>query len=1010
MKKKFVWIAVLALAVCLAVFFSLMMSASYAWPTSYGGKTDLDWSYHKNTGADGKANMAYYSDKGEDLRWLLICLCAGSYEQHAGGDTYDAYARFLMDYYNTNQAAGFTYPESGIDSPAPAMIDVAVQQYISSLSSGAKANSNVASAISSYNALVAAVAELRTQAYADQIIYNYELVPSLMRDSYQNIVSAVYQYEHPEVPLKFQSASLALQSDLSILFNVKRSVLTDGNYSDPYVVFTMNGNPVTVRTYTESDGILRFRFANIAPYQMGDTVSAVLYATKQDGTLASSSAVEYGVGVYCERMFARTTTGASLKTMMVDLLNYGAASQISTEYKTDDLANSILTSEQQALGTSANPVCRSVSNSSYATITSPKASWRSASLLLRERVSMQIKFRADDVSGYTVRIQNTSGTLLHTVTPDEFVDLGSGVYSFRYDGLTSVRFSETILFTVYSGETPVSNTLSYSVESYAASKQNGSDTVLANLVNALMKYGNSAYSYVYPSYQLPSSYQGATLDWMYYINASSSPADKQKINNVYAAKNTTAIQQLVNLAWRWDVMFGDGESAYAWAKSLVAAGYATEPSNTGLTSSAAYYVRAVGEAWLESATAAEKAKAEREIGYYRFLVEQYRSFISAAYDSNKVLLCMDVLPQILADAVRSMISVAGDDPADWTDPITALWPENYKKTDGLDITSKTGLISICYSTWHDYTTGLNSFREQTISEIAKTGSWSSDGSTFYFWGKPELGYYQSSDRTVIRRHMTQLAEAGVDFIIVDNTNLTIDYKTTVCGNVDGNPTMWNIMVTRPVTALLEECLAMREEGLATPYIVFWNSGSDWKVTEAVYDQFFLQERYKNLWVYWNNKPLFLTSSITASPTRNITVRKMWGLQSSLGSNEWTFLQKNNTRKGSSNEQMTVGVAMQRTYMSNTSTATGRNHGITFYNQWKNAFAAKPKVVTISWWNEWAAQRQSNGAFTDAYNTEYSRDIEPMSGGHGDQYYQWMKQYIAAYKAGKSCPRLVEAGY
>ena len=108
--------------------------------------------------------------------------------------------------------------------------------------------------------------------------------------------------------------------------------------------------------------------------------------------------------------------------------------------------------------------------------------------------------------------------------------------------------------------------------------------------------------------------------------------------------------------------------------------------------------------------------------------------------------------------------------------------------------------------------------------------------------------------------------------------------------------------------------------------------------------------------------------------------------------------------------MTVGVAMQQTYMSNTSTATGRNPGITFYNQWKNAFAAKPQVVTISWWNEWAAQRQSNGAFTDAYNTEYSRDIEPMSGGHGDQYYQWMKQYIAAYKAGESCPRLVEAGY
>ena len=344
------------------------------------------------------------------------------------------------------------------------------------------------------------------------------------------------------------------------------------------------------------------------------------------------------------------------------------------------------------------------------------------------------------------------------------------------------------------------------------------------------------------------------------------------------------------------------------------------------------------------------------------------------------------------------------------------WYENYDGTYGLDITNKTGLVSICYSTWHDYTTGLNSFREEIISEIAKTGGWSGDSSTFYFWGKPALGYYQSSDRTVIRTHMTQLAEAGVDFIIVDNTNLTTAMRNAgTCSNLKAPytyRTMWDVLASDPLAALLEECAAMRKEGKKTPYIVLWNRGEDegWKVTNAMYDKFFLQEKYKDLWVYWNKKPLFLTTNITASPERDITVRKMWGLQSSLGSKEWTFLQKNNTRKGSSNEQMTVGVAMQRTYMSNTATATGRNHGITFYNQWKNAFAAKPKVVTITWWNEWAAQRQPNGAFTDAYNTEYSRDIEPMSGGHGDQYYQWMKQYIAAYKAGKSCPRLVESGY
>ena len=42
-------------------------------------------------------------------------------------------------------------------------------------------------------------------------------------------------------------------------------------------------------------------------------------------------------------------------------------------------------------------------------------------------------------------------------------------------------------------------------------------------------------------------------------------------------------------------------------------------------------------------------------------------------------------------------------------------------------------------------------------------------------------------------------------------------------------------------------------------------------------------------------------------------------------------------------------------------------------------------------------------FCDVYNEEYSRDIEPMKGGHGDTYYQWMCQYIKAYKAHEEWP-------
>ena len=93
---------------------------------------------------------------------------------------------------------------------------------------------------------------------------------------------------------------------------------------------------------------------------------------------------------------------------------------------------------------------------------------------------------------------------------------------------------------------------------------------------------------------------------------------------------------------------------------------------------------------------------------------------------------------------------------------------------------------------------------------------------------------------------------------------------------------------------------------------------------------------------------------------------------------------------------------------------GRTHGIFMYSQWYNAFKHRPKVIAITWWNEWAAQRirTADGTyqFTDNYNQEYSRDIEPMKGGHGDLYYQWMKKYISAYRNLETCPVLVESGY
>ncbi len=337
---------------------------------------------------------------------------------------------------------------------------------------------------------------------------------------------------------------------------------------------------------------------------------------------------------------------------------------------------------------------------------------------------------------------------------------------------------------------------------------------------------------------------------------------------------------------------------------------------------------------------------------------------------------------------------------------------------GLDITKKTDLVSIFYSTWFNLVLG-NRKNPPNITKILEEGkktgvyNWGAENE-FHYWAEPAIGFYRSDDKNVIRTHMTQLADAGVDFIIIDHTFMNAT-RTTI-------ESEWDVYVGDPCSVLLDTIVEMREEGLKTPYVVFWSgSGSEtgWAVVQRMYRDFYKVEKWKDCFVYWEGNIFQLVTrmpSTTLSKKIKLTVRELWGLEYNLLPEHWSFLQRTNEPVKDSDgytEQMCVCTAAQQTYMS-LPTAKGREHGIFMYSQWYNAFKHRPKVVAITWWNEWAAQRLRTGdgsyQFTDNYNQEYSRDIEPMKGGHGDLYYRWMKEYIRAYKATETCPILVEPGY
>lgn len=141
------------------------------------------------------------------------------------------------------------------------------------------------------------------------------------------------------------------------------------------------------------------------------------------------------------------------------------------------------------------------------------------------------------------------------------------------------------------------------------------------------------------------------------------------------------------------------------------------------------------------------------------------------------------------------------------------------------------------------------------------------------------------------------------------------------------------------------------------------------------------------------------------------------------------------------EQMTVGVAQNALEGKLSVLSNPRAHGRSFHDgkepeagaqdftgrnfaeQWQHALQVDPPFVFVTGWNEWIAGRfdlpspfygAGPVSFVDEFNTEYSRDIEPMKGGHGDAYYYQFVSNVRRFKGartmpGASMPRTIKIG-
>jgi len=140
------------------------------------------------------------------------------------------------------------------------------------------------------------------------------------------------------------SYNMTLGNELALNFVVKKSDVG----SEPYTAKIYQDGKETIEAeLAEYNATYMYVTRGVAAKEMTDVLTVELYDA--NGYLVSDPYAK-SIKDYAEAMLARTTN-AKLKTLLVDMLNYGAEAQKFFSYHADALANADLTEEQQGFAT-----------------------------------------------------------------------------------------------------------------------------------------------------------------------------------------------------------------------------------------------------------------------------------------------------------------------------------------------------------------------------------------------------------------------------------------------------------------------------------------------------------------------------------------------------------------------------------------------------------------------------------------------------------------------------------
>jgi len=301
------------------------------------------------------------------------------------------------------------------------------------------------------------------------------------------------------------SMSIVVGAEMSVAFTVNQSMVS--KYESFYLVVEkdMVGAEAKTVTFGYGEGqtaltpmpnaanpfLHNASFTGLTAKEMGDQIRATLYCVDADGNIFYGPTQADSVKDYLMRGLDLATSTDAKKTMYVDMLRYGAVAQTYFQYDTENLVDADLTEAHMAYATMETPeaVDNSKAEGGLGTL--------NTSVVLKARVTLTLSHLKPGANLANMKFivkDALDGTVIKELPA---YNLNPVMIAADFDDVGAKQMRRLITVTLYDGDTAITDTVTWSVESYVAkTRATSTDAGQIDLVNAMLTYGDAVAAYM----------------------------------------------------------------------------------------------------------------------------------------------------------------------------------------------------------------------------------------------------------------------------------------------------------------------------------------------------------------------------------------------------------------------------------------------------------------------------------------------------------------------------------